>query len=50
MWLDDSLAAMHIYDILIVLDLIEEWPGLKSDDIRFYAHGRHGVYARFANR
>ena len=49
MWLDDSLAAMRVYDVIRSLDMAEIWPGLKCDDIRLYAHGRQGIYAQLAS-
>ena len=48
-WNDDSLAAIRIYDVTRSLDAIEDWHGLKSDDIKIYAYGRQGVYAQFAS-
>ncbi|HLK55183.1 MAG TPA: prolyl oligopeptidase family serine peptidase [Chthonomonadaceae bacterium] len=47
-WLDDSLAAMRVYDVLRALDMIALWPGADASDIRIYAHGRQGVYGRLA--
>ena len=48
LWLDDSLAAMRIYDVIRALDMIEIWPGLSAEETRVYAHGRQGVYAQLA--
>ena len=48
MWLNDSLAAMRVYDIARALDMISVWPMINPDDIRCYAHGRYGTYARLA--
>lgn len=48
LWLDDDLASLRIYDVLRALDMIEQWPGLDSSDIRLYAHGTHGIYGRLA--
>jgi hypothetical protein len=48
-WLNDNLAAMRIYDVLRALDMIEQWPGADSADIRIYAHGYHGIYGRLAS-
>jgi len=47
-WLDDSLAAMRVYDVLRAVELIEQWPGLDSSDLRFYTHGTAGMYVRLA--
>lgn len=34
---------------LRALDMIEQWPGADSTDIRIYAHGYHGIYGRLAS-
>jgi len=47
-WLDDSMAAMRVYDVIRALDMIERWPGVKTEDIRFYASGLHSIYPRLA--
>lgn len=47
-WLDDSLAALRVYDITRALDMIKVYPGIDSGDIRCYAHGRYGTYAQLA--
>ncbi|MDO8684820.1 MAG: hypothetical protein Q7N50_15260, partial [Armatimonadota bacterium] len=48
LWLNDSLCAMRVYDVLRALDVTALLHGTKNDDIKFYAHGRQGVYAQFA--
>ena len=48
MWLGDSLAALRVGDVLRALDVLPAWRGLRTDDLRCYAHGRQGVYARLA--
>lgn len=48
-WLDDSLPAMRVYDVLRSLDIPALIPGLSTDELRYYAHGRHGTYARLAS-
>ncbi|MDO8682933.1 MAG: acetylxylan esterase, partial [Armatimonadota bacterium] len=48
LWLNDSLCAMRVYDVLRALDVVKLLHDIKSDNIRFYAHGRQGVYAQFA--
>lgn len=48
MWLGDSLAAMRIYDVLRAVEAVQLFPWVKKEDIRFYAHGRQGLYARLA--
>lgn len=47
-WLDDSMVAMRVHDVLRALDMIEEWKGIDSSDIRFYGSGLHSVYPRLA--
>jgi hypothetical protein len=47
-WLDDDLAALRTFDVLRALDVIGEWPGLGSADIRVYAQGKHGIYGQLA--
>lgn len=47
-WLGDSLAALRTYDVLRAVDLIQVWPGLSTADTLVYAHGKHGIYGRFA--
>jgi hypothetical protein len=44
----DSLPALRTYDVLRTLDLIVQWKGLMSNDIRIYGHGSYGVYAQVA--
>jgi hypothetical protein len=48
LWLNDSLAAMRIYDVTRALDAVELFPGIDKRDIQFYACGRHGLYAQLA--
>lgn len=48
-WIDNSLAAMRVYDVIRALDLLEQQPGVDCKDIRFYLHGRHGIYAQLAS-
>jgi hypothetical protein len=47
-WLDDSLAAMRVYDVTRALDLAERLPHIKTDDIGLYVHGRQGFYGTLA--
>ncbi len=47
-WLNDSIAALRVYDVIRCLDMLEAWPKTKARDIRFYAHGRQGIYAKLA--
>lgn len=48
-WLGDSLAALRIFDVLRVLDVITEWPGITSDELECYAYGTYGTYCRLAS-
>lgn len=48
-WLDDSLAALRIFDVVRALDAVELLPGINPRDIRMYAHGRQGIYAQLAS-
>lgn len=47
-FLGDSLAAIRVWDLLRVLDMLEEWPDITSEDLRVYAADRQAVYARLA--
>lgn len=47
-WLDDSLCALRVYDVLRTLEVIGEWRGLRDDDLHLYADGRAGIYGRLA--
>jgi len=49
MWLNDSIAAMRIYDLIRTIDFIDKLAEADPGDIEFYAHGRHGVYAEMAS-
>lgn len=47
-WLGDSLAAMRVYDLLRVFDVLADWPGVNARDVRFYADGKSALYAQWA--
>jgi hypothetical protein len=47
-WLNDSLCALRIYDVLRTVELIGEWRGIHTDDLHLYAEGRAGIYGRLA--
>jgi hypothetical protein len=47
-WLDDSLAALRVYDVLRVLPVLREWRGLQPHKVELYAPGRIGLYAHLA--
>ena len=44
LWLDDSTAALRVYDILRFLDIAE----IDTEEIEIYTHGRYSVYADIA--
>ncbi len=48
LWLDDSIAALRIFDIIRACDMIEQWPGLDRNAISCYASGYMGIYGRLA--
>ena len=48
LWLDDSLAAMRVYDVVRALDLLRDCEGVNCEDIRLYLCGRYGVYGQLA--
>ncbi|TNJ66266.1 hypothetical protein FE784_11365 [Paenibacillus hemerocallicola] len=47
-WLDDSLAAVRVYDILRAVDMVKHIPGSIPDRTSLYAKGRFGIYAELA--
>ncbi|WP_176705946.1 alpha/beta hydrolase family protein [Paenibacillus hemerocallicola] len=47
-WLDDSLAALRIFDVVRSIDLVELLGGKTNADIRLYAEGRFSLYAELA--
>lgn len=47
-WLNDSLAALRVYDVIRSLDAIKELPDIIPDDVHLYACGRAGVYAQLS--
>ncbi len=47
-WLGDSMAAFHTYEVLRVLEVLPIWPELDLADIRLYGHGRYGLFAKLA--
>ncbi|MBP1991939.1 alpha/beta hydrolase family protein [Paenibacillus eucommiae] len=47
-WLNDSLAAIRVYDLLRAFELLEQL-GYASGTISAYAVGRMNFYARLAN-
>lgn len=47
-WLGDDLVSLRVWDVLRSLDMIAEWSGLDSEDIRVHISGKHGLYGRAA--
>ncbi|WP_164821582.1 alpha/beta hydrolase family protein [Paenibacillus koleovorans] len=47
-WLDDSLAAMRVFDVLRAAEAIGRLPGIRSSDLRLYGSGTYGLYACLA--
>jgi hypothetical protein len=48
-WLDDSLAAIRVYDVIRACDVLQEWPGIKVGDVSFYANGMEKMYIKLAS-
>lgn len=48
MWLGDSIAALRTYDVLRAIEAVQQFPGIKKEDVRLYAYGRQGLYAQLA--
>lgn len=48
LWLNDSLAAMRVHDVLRALSVITRLDGCATGDIHLHAHGPQGTYARLA--
>lgn len=48
--LDDSLAALRIYDLLHALDAAEHLPVYDGSGLHLYASGRSTLYARMAQK
>ena len=46
MWLNDSLAAMRIYDVTRAIDALKYWPRLDNKNIQIYTCGYKGVYGQ----
>ena len=47
-FLGDSLVALRTYETLRALDVLAEWPGVSTGDVRVQADGRIGVHGRLA--
>ena len=47
-WLNDSLVALRIHDVLRALEVIPGLDGVASTDIQIHARDRQGMYARLA--
>ncbi len=52
-YMGDSMPAMHVYDVLRAVELVEQFWGTAQQDITLYCDGEDGVYgvmAGFLNR
>lgn len=47
-FLGDSLVALRTYELLRVLDVLADWPGLEPTEVRLHAVGQVGLHARLA--
>lgn len=47
-WLDDSIAAIRVNDVIRALDLLEQQQEVDLQDLHFYLHGRYGIYGQLA--
>lgn len=47
-WLDDSLVALRVFDVLRSLDLAADLDQVDESEFHLYASGRQGLYARLA--
>ena len=47
-FLDDSMAAIRVYDVMRAVDFLQEIHGIDHNDISVFAFGRHGVYGEIA--
>lgn len=48
LFLDDDMVSLRVWDVLRALDMVAEWKGLSTEDIRIYAEGREGLYGQLA--
>lgn len=48
LWLDDSIAAMRVYDVTRACDMLEQWHMIDKENISCYASGKTGIYGRIA--
>ncbi|GAA4653811.1 alpha/beta hydrolase family protein [Anaerocolumna aminovalerica] len=44
----DSLCALRIYDVIRMVDMLQEFDGTDHENIHIYAHGKQGVYGILA--
>lgn len=47
-WIGDSLVALRTYEVLRALDVLAEWPGVSTKQLRLHACGAMGLHARLA--
>ncbi len=48
LWLGDDLASLRTWDVIRTLDMLEQWPKVRTDDTEIYAQGRMGLYGQLA--
>ncbi|MGF7146082.1 cephalosporin-C deacetylase-like acetyl esterase [Anaerotaenia torta] len=44
----DSLCALRTYDVIRMLDMLQDLKGINREEIRIYAHGDQGMYGLLA--
>lgn len=49
LWLNDSIAAIRVNDVIRALDLLETQPGVDMDKLHLYLNGRYGVFGQLAS-
>ena len=47
-WLDDSLVALRVFELLRTLDAVKEMDGLTEEAVGIYTEGRFSVYGDLA--
>ncbi|WP_127587890.1 acetylxylan esterase [Paenibacillus koleovorans] len=47
-WLNDSLAAVRVNDVLRAVDVVKELPLMDYTQVQVYAYGKYGVYGLLA--
>ncbi|NMA82522.1 MAG: hypothetical protein GX962_01505 [Epulopiscium sp.] len=44
----DSICALRTYDVLRMVDVLQEFEGVDAENISVYAYGNQGIYAQLA--